>query len=57
MGRGELNTDPSSGCLPYWVTFDSFNSRGAPIDLVYFERQKNERVLRLPSANVTLRRV
>lgn len=38
FGRKSLNNDPSAGCMPYWVSIDNgLFSRGAPIDLVYWE--------------------
>jgi hypothetical protein len=56
VGRGELNSDPSMGCLPYWASFDGVNSHGAPVDLVYFSEQGNELLLHFPSANVIMQR-
>jgi hypothetical protein len=44
------------GCFLYWVTFDPFNSHNAPVDLGFFEGEGRERVFRMPSTNITLRR-
>lgn len=39
FGVPSLNKVPGIGCFPYWVTIDpGLNSRGAPIDLLYWDR-------------------
>ncbi|KAL1664547.1 beta-lactamase/transpeptidase-like protein [Schizophyllum commune] len=55
IGRAELNDVPIAGCEPYWVSLDlyGYQSRGAPLDLVYFEDGK----LVYPAAGVILERL
>ncbi|PVF96243.1 beta-lactamase/transpeptidase-like protein [Serendipita vermifera] len=52
VGRDE----DDAGCFLYWVTIDPFNSHNAPVDMGFFEGDGHDRVLRFPSANITLRR-
>lgn len=54
FGRKELNNEPMTGCIPYWASIDSpLYSRGAPIDLVYWEGQE----LIYPSAGARFKRI
>ncbi|KAJ3573043.1 hypothetical protein NP233_g2675 [Leucocoprinus birnbaumii] len=54
FGRKQLNSDPMSGCMPYWVSIDNpIYSHGAPIDLVYWDGQE----LIYPSAGARFTRV
>ncbi|KAJ7751289.1 beta-lactamase/transpeptidase-like protein [Mycena maculata] len=52
IGRPELNDVPGAGCEPYWITLDFPFSRGAPLDLLYWDGSE----LVYPSAGVRLRR-
>ncbi|KAJ7102487.1 beta-lactamase/transpeptidase-like protein [Mycena belliarum] len=52
IGRPGLNENPDAGCEPYWVTIDFAASRGAPLDLIYWDGGE----LVYPSAGVRLRR-
>ncbi|KAJ7446452.1 beta-lactamase/transpeptidase-like protein [Mycena galericulata] len=52
IGRPELNDVPDAGCEPYWITLDLPFSRGAPLDLLYWDGSE----LVYPSAGVRLRR-
>ncbi|TFK36950.1 beta-lactamase/transpeptidase-like protein [Crucibulum laeve] len=53
FGRADINDTPEAGCIVYWATFDPFNGRDAPIDLIYWEGDE----LVYPSGGVRLRRV
>lgn len=54
FGVPNLNKVPGIGCFPYWATIDpGLNSRGAPIDLLYWEGGS----LVYPSAGITLNRI
>ncbi|TRM59236.1 beta-lactamase/transpeptidase-like protein [Schizophyllum amplum] len=55
VGRAELNDVPIAGCEPYWISMDvyGYQSRGAPLDLVYFEDDQ----LMYPAAGVQLKRL
>lgn len=54
FGVPSLNKVPGIGCFPYWVTIDpGLNSRGAPIDLLYWDRG----YLVYPSAGVRFTRM
>ncbi|KAJ7161374.1 beta-lactamase/transpeptidase-like protein [Mycena crocata] len=52
IGRPELNDNPEAGCEPYWISIDPPFSRGAPLDLLYWDGSE----LVYPSAGVRLRR-
>ncbi|KAJ7705973.1 beta-lactamase/transpeptidase-like protein [Mycena rosella] len=52
IGRPELNNNPDAGCEPYWISLDFPFSRGAPLDLLYWDGSE----LVYPSAGVRLRR-
>ncbi|KAJ7110015.1 beta-lactamase/transpeptidase-like protein [Mycena epipterygia] len=52
IGRPELNGNPDAGCEPYWISIDPPFSRGAPLDLLYWDESE----LVYPSAGVRLRR-
>ncbi|KAJ7110012.1 beta-lactamase/transpeptidase-like protein [Mycena epipterygia] len=52
IGRPELNGNPDAGCEPYWISIDPPFSRGAPLDLLYWDGSE----LVYPSAGVRLRR-
>ena len=53
FGRKELNRNPLMGCFPYWISIDDvYNSRGAPIDLIYWDGD----ILAYPSAGVRFQR-
>ncbi|KAJ7631169.1 beta-lactamase/transpeptidase-like protein [Roridomyces roridus] len=53
IGRPELNELPTAGCEPYWISLDLPFSRGAPLDLLYWEGSD----LVYPSAGVRLQRL
>ncbi|KAF9535645.1 beta-lactamase/transpeptidase-like protein [Crepidotus variabilis] len=53
FGREELNRVSGIGCWPYWLSIDpGVNSRGAPIDLLYWDRG----YLTYPSGGVSFER-
>ncbi|KAJ6504417.1 beta-lactamase/transpeptidase-like protein, partial [Mycena vulgaris] len=52
IGRPELNGNPDAGCEPYWISIDPPFSRGAPLDLLYWDGAE----LVYPSAGVRFHR-
>ena len=55
-GIASVNTDALMGCFPYWATFDSSASKHVPIDLLYFDGEGDQLLMKFPAANATLHR-
>ncbi|KIM24197.1 hypothetical protein M408DRAFT_27311, partial [Serendipita vermifera MAFF 305830] len=56
IGVPGLTTDPLMGCLSYWTTLDAAASRHAPLDLLYFIGEGDQRLMKVPSLNAILHR-
>ncbi|KAG8908654.1 hypothetical protein FRB99_004942 [Tulasnella sp. 403] len=56
VGSRESDDNPMGGCEASWIIIDPFYSRGAPVDLLLFEGNIANRVLRVPSTKGVLKR-
>ncbi|KAG8904117.1 hypothetical protein FRC01_008863, partial [Tulasnella sp. 417] len=55
IGRA-LPGDVFAGCFPMWATFDPIFAKGAPVDLMLFGGGPDERVAKVPSVDVVMKR-
>ncbi|KAG9027084.1 hypothetical protein FS837_004391 [Tulasnella sp. UAMH 9824] len=55
IGRPEPG-DVFAGCFPEWVTMDPIFAKGAPVDLMLFGGGPDERVVKVPSVDVVMKR-
>ncbi|KAG8960471.1 hypothetical protein FRC00_000266 [Tulasnella sp. 408] len=56
IGRPEEPDDVFAGCFPEWVTMDPIFAKGAPVDLILFGWGPDERVAKVPSVDVVMKR-
>ncbi|KAG8921540.1 hypothetical protein FRC01_000197 [Tulasnella sp. 417] len=56
IGRAELPGDVFVGCFPMWATFDPIFAKGAPVDLILFGGGRDERVAKVTSVGIVLKR-
>lgn len=56
VGRPKRADDVFVGCFAAWATIDPIFAKGAPVDLILFGGEPDERVVKVPSVDVVMKR-